>query len=289
MSPVVCTQPRKRSSTTSGSERRLGRKQIGEGGHRVGHPSSCGPGVTGVPGAGCRPSREHLTIHTRAHRRAPGRACCTPAAATCPTPVFMPVATHANIPPRRRRRGRARPGARILLGNTYHLMLRPGRRGVRAASAASTASCSGTGRCSPTRAASRSSRLPEDREITEKGAHFRSFHDNSRQLLSPETQHRACSRRIGSDIMMVLDVCIDSTTDEAGTREAMERTHRWALRSLAAAQTRGHRPGALRHRAGRRPPRAARRERGVPHPAPVRRLRHRRAGGGRDEATSATR
>jgi queuine tRNA-ribosyltransferase len=39
---------------------------------------------------------------------------------------------------------------------------------------------------------------------------------------------------IGSDIMMVLDECIDSTADEARTRAAMERTHRWALRSLAA-------------------------------------------------------
>jgi queuine tRNA-ribosyltransferase len=39
---------------------------------------------------------------------------------------------------------------------------------------------------------------------------------------------------LGSDIMMVLDVCIDSTSDEAATREAMERTHRWAIRSLAA-------------------------------------------------------
>jgi queuine tRNA-ribosyltransferase len=41
---------------------------------------------------------------------------------------------------------------------------------------------------------------------------------------------------INSEIMMVLDVCIDSRTDEAGTREAMERTHRWAVRSLAAKE-----------------------------------------------------
>jgi queuine tRNA-ribosyltransferase len=41
---------------------------------------------------------------------------------------------------------------------------------------------------------------------------------------------------IGSDIMMVLDECIDSTADEASARAAMERTHRWALRSLAARE-----------------------------------------------------
>src|SRR4029079_17835034 len=73
----------------------------------------------------------------------------------------------------------------------------------------------------------------DDRMITEKGAHFRSFYDNSRQLLSPESSI-AMQQAINSDIMMVLDVCIDSRTDEAGTREAMERTHRWALRSLTA-------------------------------------------------------
>jgi queuine tRNA-ribosyltransferase len=39
---------------------------------------------------------------------------------------------------------------------------------------------------------------------------------------------------IGSDIMMVLDICLDSTTDMGALRDAMERTHRWALRSLAA-------------------------------------------------------
>jgi queuine tRNA-ribosyltransferase len=77
--------------------------------------------------------------------------------------------------------------------------------------------------------------LPEDRQISEKGAHFRSFYDNSRQLLSPESSI-AMQQAINSEIMMVLDVCIDSRTDEAGTREAMERTHRWALRSLAAKQ-----------------------------------------------------
>ena len=75
--------------------------------------------------------------------------------------------------------------------------------------------------------------LPQSRDISEKGALFRSFHDNSRHLLSPETSI-AMQQNIGSDIMMVLDVCLPSTTDEAGTREAMERTHRWAVRSLAA-------------------------------------------------------
>jgi queuine tRNA-ribosyltransferase len=52
-------------------------------------------------------------------------------------------------------------------------------------------------------------------------------------MLSPERSIEV-QTAIGSDIMMVLDVCIDSTSDVAATRAAMEQTHRWALRSLAA-------------------------------------------------------
>jgi queuine tRNA-ribosyltransferase len=75
--------------------------------------------------------------------------------------------------------------------------------------------------------------LPESRQITEKGALFRSFHDNSRRMLSPEVSIQM-QQAINSEVMMVLDVCIESTADDAATRLAMERTHRWALRSLEA-------------------------------------------------------
>ena len=69
--------------------------------------------------------------------------------------------------------------------------------------------------------------------ITEKGAKFRAYTDNREHLLSPENSIEM-QTAIGSDIMMVLDVCLDSRSDEQTTHEAMERTHRWALRSLAA-------------------------------------------------------
>jgi queuine tRNA-ribosyltransferase len=75
--------------------------------------------------------------------------------------------------------------------------------------------------------------LSSDREITEAGATFKNPHDNHRHALTPEVSI-ATQQAIGSDIMMVLDVCIDSTRPLEPTREAMERTHRWALRSLAA-------------------------------------------------------
>jgi len=75
--------------------------------------------------------------------------------------------------------------------------------------------------------------LSKDRTISEEGARFKAYTDQRHHLLSPERSIEV-QTAIGSDIMMVLDVCVDSTSDEASTREAMERTHRWALRSLAA-------------------------------------------------------
>jgi queuine tRNA-ribosyltransferase len=147
------------------------------------------------------------------------------------TPVFMPVATHAEI------RGMHSTevwdtGARILLSNTYHLMLRPGADVFRKLSGIHSM-MQWDGLVLTDSGGFQIFSLPDRREITEQGALFRSFYDNSRQMLSPETSI-AMQQAIGSDIMMVLDVCIDSTTEEAGTKEAMERTHRWAVRSLAA-------------------------------------------------------
>jgi queuine tRNA-ribosyltransferase len=75
--------------------------------------------------------------------------------------------------------------------------------------------------------------LPADRTITERGAHFKGYTDQQMHMLSPERSIEV-QTAIGSDIMMVLDECVDSTSDEAVTRSAMDRTHRWALRSLAA-------------------------------------------------------
>ena len=75
--------------------------------------------------------------------------------------------------------------------------------------------------------------LANDRTVNERGARFRSYTDQRLHLLSPESSI-GMQTAIGSDIMMVLDVCVDSRSDEATTRAAMERTHRWAVRSLVA-------------------------------------------------------
>ena len=150
-----------------------------------------------------------------------------------PTPVFMPVATHATI------RGLdpqevAQAGTSVLLANTYHLMLRPGAEAFERLGGIHR--FMGWDRLVLTDSGGyQIFSLEEGRTVEERGATFRSFHDNSRRLLSPETSI-ATQQAIGSDIMMVLDECVASTVDEATARAAMERTHRWALRSLAARE-----------------------------------------------------
>ncbi|MFT3839590.1 MAG: tRNA guanosine(34) transglycosylase Tgt [Myxococcaceae bacterium] len=152
-----------------------------------------------------------------------------------PTPVFMPVATHAGF----RHHGVDEVkavGAKVLLSNTYHLLLRPGRDvfeklgGIHRFMGWDGAVLTDSG-------GFQIFSLPNERKLTEKGAHFVNPVDNHRHLLSPETSI-AMQQAIGSDIMMVLDVCIDSRSKEPETRDAMERTHRWALRSLAARDAR---------------------------------------------------
>jgi queuine tRNA-ribosyltransferase len=83
--------------------------------------------------------------------------------------------------------------------------------------------------------------LSHDRVIAEEGARFRSYVDGSPQLLSPERSIEV-QEAIGADVMMALDVCLPSTSGLPEIRAAMDRTHRWALRSLSARTPQG---GAL--------------------------------------------
>jgi queuine tRNA-ribosyltransferase len=150
---------------------------------------------------------------------------------TIETPVFMPVGTRATVT------GietdvLAELGAPILLANTYHLLLRPGpelfRRvgGIHAFMRWARPILTDSG-------GYQIFSLPAERTISEAGARFASYIDGRIHLLSPEGSIDM-QTAIGSDIMMVLDECIDATADAGIVRAAMERTHRWALRSLAA-------------------------------------------------------
>ncbi|MEA2699502.1 MAG: queuine tRNA-ribosyltransferase [Myxococcales bacterium] len=147
------------------------------------------------------------------------------------TPVFMPVGTRAtvtgltptdllamNVP--------------ILLANTYHLLLRPGAELFRRVGGIHNF-MRWPGPVLTDSGGYQIFSLPAERQLSEDGAHFRSYVDGRIHHLSPE-ESIEMQTAIGSDIMMVLDECINATLDEGAVRAAMERTHRWALRSLAA-------------------------------------------------------
>jgi queuine tRNA-ribosyltransferase len=118
--------------------------------------------------------------------------------------------------------------------------------------------------------------LPHSRSMGEEGAVFQSYIDGRTIMLSPEVSIET-QKAIGSDIMMALDHCVASTADESTARAAMEITHRWAARSLAA---RGRfAAGDVRDRARRARAGAAAGERGVVTRVAVRWLCNRRARG----------
>lgn len=155
------------------------------------------------------------------------------------TPLFMPVGTMATVKAQRLE-ALEESGSQILLANTYHLLLRPGPEVFRKIGGIhrfmswkrSVLTDSGGFQIFS---------LPHARAMTEEGAVFQSYLDGKTICLSPERSIET-QVAIGSDIMMALDQCVASTSDEATTRAALELTQRWAVRSLAA---RGESPQAL--------------------------------------------
>jgi queuine tRNA-ribosyltransferase len=153
-----------------------------------------------------------------------------------PTPVFMPVATRASF--RHISMDDARcTGARIILSNTYHLLDAPGPE-VFAGFGDIHHFMGWQGAVLTDSGGYQIFSLPGERSISERGAHFR-LPSGRRHLLTPESSIYM-QQVIGSDIMMALDVCVDSSSDEQRTREAMVTTHAWAERSLAAHALRLH-------------------------------------------------
>ncbi len=155
------------------------------------------------------------------------------------TPVFMPVGTQATVKSLSVDALEA-VGSRVLLANTYHLMLRPGPEVFRALGGIHRL-MNWRGPVLTDSGGFQIYSLPSERTIDETGARFRSYVDGKLHLLSPETSIEM-QKAIGSDIMMALDQCIASTAPLAQAQAAMELTHRWALRSLEA---RGDSPQAL--------------------------------------------
>ncbi len=144
------------------------------------------------------------------------------------TPVFMPVGTLASV--------KAVPqdtleelGAQIILGNTYHLYLRPGVETVRRLGGLHEF-------MSWPRAILTDSggfqvfSLNELRKVNEEGVTFRSHLDGSSHFFSPESAMEA-QIGLGADIIMAFDECTEFPADRARARASMEMTARWAARS----------------------------------------------------------
>jgi queuine tRNA-ribosyltransferase len=157
---------------------------------------------------------------------------------TVETPAFMPVGTAATVKAMSPE-AVAKTGARLILGNTYHLMLRPGAERIAALGGlhrfmnwphAILTDSGGFQVMS----------LAKLREISEAGVEFRSHLDGSRHLLTPERSIDV-QRLLGADITMAFDECTPYPAERDAVEASMELTLRWADRSRAAFHARpGH-------------------------------------------------
>ncbi|MDE7426823.1 MAG: tRNA guanosine(34) transglycosylase Tgt [Muribaculaceae bacterium] len=141
------------------------------------------------------------------------------------TPVFMPVGTLGSVKGVHQHELREEVKAQIILGNTYHLYLRPGTEILRRAGGLHR--FMGWERPILTDSGGfQVFSLSGNRKLTEEGAHFRSHIDGSRHLFTPENVVDI-ERIIGADIMMALDECPPGTSDFAYARKSLDLTRRW--------------------------------------------------------------
>jgi len=144
------------------------------------------------------------------------------------TPAFMPVGTAATVKAMRPEEVRA-SGADIILGNTYHLMLRPGAE--RIARLGGLHRFMGWDRPILTDSGGyQVMSLSELTKVTEEGVAFASHIDGSRHMLSPERSIEV-QRLLDSDIVMQFDQLVPTTSTKQQQREVMERSVGWAKRS----------------------------------------------------------
>ena len=147
------------------------------------------------------------------------------------TPAFMPVGTAATVKAMKPADVRA-AGADIILGNTYHLMLRPGAE--RVARLGGLHRFMGWERPILTDSGGyQVMSLSDLTKVTEEGVAFRSHIDGTRHMISPERSIEI-QRLLGSDIVMAFDQLVPTTSTREDQVAAMERSMRWAKRSRDA-------------------------------------------------------
>jgi queuine tRNA-ribosyltransferase len=151
------------------------------------------------------------------------------------TPAFMPVGTQGTVKALTPEQVRAL-GAEIILGNTYHLYLRPGHHLI-AELGGLHRFMNWQGPILTDSGGFQIYSLGALRTIAEEGVTFQSHIDGSRHFLSPESTVEI-QEVLGSDIMMCLDECIPYPAERKQAEAALERTARWAARSIAARKDR---------------------------------------------------
>lgn len=145
-----------------------------------------------------------------------------------PTPIFMPVGTVGSVKAVHQRELKDDINAKIILGNTYHLYLRPGMEIIE--KAGGLHKFIGWERPILTDSGGfQVFSLSSNRKLKEEGAWFRSHIDGSKHLFTPE-KVVDIQRRIGSDIMMALDECPPGTADYDYARKSLGLTLRWLQR-----------------------------------------------------------
>ncbi|MBX2912202.1 MAG: tRNA guanosine(34) transglycosylase Tgt [Cyclobacteriaceae bacterium] len=155
-----------------------------------------------------------------------------------PTPIFMPVGTAGSVKAVHQRELEHDIDAKIILGNTYHLYLRPGigllekAGGLHRFNGWKRPILSDSG-------GYQVYSLSENRKINEEGVTFKSHIDGSKHFFTPEIAIDI-QRAIGADIIMAFDECTPYPCGHAYAKQSMELTHRWLLR--CAGRMKGTQP-----------------------------------------------
>ena len=154
---------------------------------------------------------------------------------TVETPVFMPVGTVGSVKGVFHRDLAEDVHAQIILGNTYHLYLRPGMEileqagGLHKFSSWERPILTDSG-------GFQVFSLAENRKLTEEGCHFRSHIDGSKHLFTPESVMDV-QRTIGADLVMAFDECPPGTAPYDYARKSLDLTHRWLERCFERFRT----------------------------------------------------
>ena len=146
------------------------------------------------------------------------------------TPIFMPVGTVGTVKGVQRTFLEEDIKAQIILGNTYHLYLRPGTEILHKAGGLHKFE----GWTRPILTDSGGFQvfsLTDIRKMTEEGVQFSSHIDGRKLMFTPESV-MDIEREIGADIMMAFDECCPGTADRTYAQKSMERTHRWLDRCI---------------------------------------------------------